>query len=304
MRLSYLLVPLTAFVSLLSADEPPTAVVKAGRPPAIKLGARPPITGEREAEIKRWIQMLAEVDGPGYGYSSTMSGSIFSPQPESAQVGVFLVTDQALKASRAVLNLVEAGPDAIPFLLEKLDDATPTKYTIEHKGGFGGMWTAAEMDTNPADKTESIPPEKLGFESEAHLNTYTVKRGDLCFVILGQITGRAYEAVRYQPTACIVINSPVESKELRDAVRANWNSPDSRAKLFERLLFDYATDGIFNGKSLDGWYVGSHLKIEAARRLAYYFADETSDLLVRRIGMLDLKRVPDSDGAESWMERE
>lgn len=282
----------------------PAAVVKAGNVPAIQLREKPPITAEREAEIKRWIEMLADVDAPGYCYSSTLGGTIFSPQPESARTGALLLTDHALKASEAVRHLVEAGPDAMPFLLEKLDDAAATKYTIEHDGGFGGMWTAVEMGTNPADKTEGRPADREDIGDAPRLDHYTLKRGDLCLVILGQITGRGYQAVRYQPTACTIINSPVESKELRDAVRANWNAPEARTKLFERLLFDYATDGIFNGSSLDGWERGSLLRIEAARRLAYYFPDETSDLLVQRISALNLKRIPDTDEMKSWMHRE
>ena len=46
----------------------------------------------------------------------------------------------------------------------------------------------------------------------------------MCFVAVGQIVGRGYAAVRYQPTACIVINSPTHDAKLRSDVRAAWVS--------------------------------------------------------------------------------
>src|SRR5207249_4458889 len=39
----------------------------------------------------------------------------------------------------ALTKLVEIGPDSLPYLLEALDDDTPTQVTVEHSGGFGGM---------------------------------------------------------------------------------------------------------------------------------------------------------------------
>jgi len=39
---------------------------------------------------------------------------------------------------------------------------------------------------------------------------YTVKVGDVCYAIIGQIVNRSLMAVRYQPSAGLVINSPIE----------------------------------------------------------------------------------------------
>ena len=51
------------------------------------------------------------------------------------------------------------------------------------------------------------------------------------------------------------------------AVREIWSSTNASQRLFDSLLFDYATPGVFNGESLDGWDVGSKLQCEAALRL-------------------------------------
>src|SRR5262249_51921060 len=146
-----------------------------------------------------------------YGLSATLSGDTFAPVPGQGRASVVLLTDHGLRPSEGLRDLVALGPDALPFLLDALDDQTPTKITVRHAGGFGSMWHAAELPLNPVN-----PAEKAGYkaraakprEEEEHVKSYTVKVGDVCFVAIGQIVGRGYEAVRYQPTACIVLNCP------------------------------------------------------------------------------------------------
>jgi hypothetical protein len=128
----------------------------------------------------------------------------------------------------------------------------------------------------------------------------TLKVGDVCFVAVGQIVGRPYRAVHYQPTAIVIMNSPVESRELRQRVRAIWSSNDPARKLLDSLLLDYATEGIFNGKTLDGWDEGSDLQVQAAMRLLYYFPEETAPLIAARLRSFDVREVADPE----WMKRE
>jgi hypothetical protein len=65
-----------------------------------------------------------------------------------------------------------------------------------------------------------------------------------------------------------------------------WQSDDP-----DSLLRDYSTRGKFNGKSLDGWDVGSSLQIEAAMRLLYYFPTDCAELIADRIDQLDVTRT-------------
>jgi hypothetical protein len=120
----------------------------------------------------------------------------------------------------------------------------------------------------------------------------------VCFVAIGQIVGRPYSAVRYIPSGIVIINSPTETKVLRDRVRALWSSDDPANKLLSTLLIDYATEGIFNGRSLDGWSEGSDWQIRAALRLLYYFPREAAPLIATRLRSLDVQDTND------WMKRE
>ncbi len=61
------------------------------------------------------------------------------------------------------------------------------------------------------------------------MREYTLKVGDLCFVAIGQIVGRNLVALRYRPTACLVINSPVETPILARRVREDWGGLTAEA---------------------------------------------------------------------------
>lgn len=275
-----------------------TPVVKLRALSAITLQPRKPQEEAVTAEIKQRIAELAQIDSPDFGLSGTLTGDTFLPIEGTGQFQAGLLTNHQLKPSVALRRLVELGPAALPFLLESLDDQTATHLKIEHRGGFGGMWFDKEMGHNPANPTEAATVKKVNrktFLDRENLPSYTIKVGDVCFVAIGQIVGRSYQAVRYQPTACIVINSTTHDAELCRTVRAIWSSKDSYTRLFDALLIDYATEGIFNGHSLDGWWVGADLQTSAALRLLYYFPRESAALIADRLNRLDVKDLLGAD---------
>jgi HEAT repeat protein len=277
--------------------------IRLGKVPSIQRGVRSVVTEEQEKQIKALIAKLAEIEDPDFGMSPTFTGHAFAPLPDQDHWQMGRVTDHQIKSSHALRRLVEIGPDALPFLLEALEDKTPTKLKIAHQFGF--MALGNELDGNPLNPVEkrilSKPWTSEEDEEDGVAGSYTVKVGDVCFVAIGQIVGRPYRAVRYQPTAMIVINSPVESKELCRRVRALWSSKDPAQKLFDSLLLDYTTEGIFNGDSLDGWSRGSDFQIQAVLRWLYYFPKETAPVIAGRLRSFDVRDAGPLDG---WMKRE
>ncbi|WP_145169040.1 hypothetical protein [Rubripirellula lacrimiformis] len=262
------------------------------------------------------IASLAAIESPDVGLSATISGSVFLPVEGQVNAGALLLTDHKIKSSDALKQLVSIGPGALPALLAHLDDPTPTKLKIEHGGSFGAMWFASEIRGNPVSRVEqSVLQARLRNKEDAfhgdYVDSYTVKVGDVCLVAVGQITGRAYQAVRYQPTACIVLNSPTDDPDLCSQIRAIWQSDDPTQRLFDSLLFDYATRGKYNGVSLDGWSVGSDLQKESAMRLLYYYPDTSGRLIAGRLRGLDVRKAgpPSSQPAtdsemDVWISRE
>lgn len=319
MKTSLLLVWFAALATAIAAekiDGPKTSPEARRRGslegPHVKRGALPPIklqhafaaTVEQAAQIKRHIANLSKIDRPDFGLSATMGGTAFAPIPGSGkETGGFLLTNHQLQTGDDFRQLVACGPRALPFLLKALSDKTPTKLKMNRSNSmFIVMELAGELNGNPTNSIEqkiiaSLPERKWDGTS---LKDYTVKIADVCFVIIGQIVGRPYLAVRYQPSAIIIVNSPIENKELAEAVRTIWSSTNETRRLFDSLLFDYSTEGVFNGESLDGWSIASDLQCKAAMRMLYYYPEETSRLIADRLARLDVRKPPE-DRAH-WMD--
>src|SRR5262249_52651058 len=279
--------------------------IRLNKIPALKLEPRPPLTEAEKKEIKSLIAKLAEIDSPDYGMAATLSGSAFAPVAGHEHWGAGLLTDHQLKRSGTLTELVSKGPAALPFLLDALEIKTPSKLRMDNTGlmlSFG-----SQLNINPINARERLITErKAKLEEEDDDDDRQVSSplcvGDICFVALGQIVGRHYQAVHYIPSGWAAVNSPARNKEFRDRIRAIWSSEDPNKKLLDSLLLDYSTDGIFNGTSLDGWYEGSERQIEAAMRLLYYFPKESAAMIAERLKDMETKKP--KPGLEAWMMRE
>ncbi len=167
------------------------------------------------------IDRLQEESNEGVGTHPTAWVSGFMPLAVPARFEGGILGSKAPTVSPVMTELVCRGVDAIPDLLEHLSDGRPTKITVG--SNFMGKWFAAEYD--PRDKDHQHPnvdrPFAASFGTEQFSN-YTLRVGDLCYVAVGQIVSRNLLAVRYQPTMCLVVNSPVQRPSLAQAVRSDW----------------------------------------------------------------------------------
>jgi hypothetical protein len=266
------------------ADEPQKQ--KLALMPEVRLGKRQPLTKEKTAHIKSLIAKLADVDRPDVGYCQTFGGLAFLPVPGHIQEDSWTWTNHNVKSAATLRELVTAGPDALPFLLDSLGYQTPTKLQFVHGNpddiiSSGKTWFSDELPGsrfNPREAGVIDPPNKKWKEHTNHIDKYQVRIGDLCFVAIGQIVGRPYLAARYQMTSCTVINSPVEDPALRERVRKIWASDNPTQTLFDSLWIDYRTP-------YGGYQCG------AALRLLYYFPAETTSIIVARLKDMDVKKT-------------
>lgn len=268
----------------------PTISIRLRKIPSLELVPRPALPQEREKYIKRLIAKLADVSNPDFGLSGTVTGHAFAPLPGHENLGTFRLGNDRLETSGPFRDLVALGPESLPFLLDALEDGTPTKLTVTRHNLMGlGGYVKEENPLNQREHQVLSKPWPIEREPEdTQADLYTVKVGDVCFVAIGQIVGRGYLAVRYVPTAIIVITSPLESDEMRKRVRLVWSSKNPARKLLDSLFTDYATEGIDDGKSLRGWYDESERQIAAAMRLLYYFPKETAPLIATRLRSFDV----------------
>jgi hypothetical protein len=165
----------------------------------------------------------------------------------------------------------------------------------------GGMEAGREMACNPMNLEEARAlnraniPQQAGYSigsgmerlkdlPSGHIRhyRYTVTVGDICFVAIGQITNRPYQAARYQSTGFVVVNSPAHDAKLADAVRTVWTGKRYYQRLFASLLTDFHTRGADDRGSSE------RLQIGAAVRLLYYFPGESGPVVARRLRELDV----------------
>lgn len=208
--------------------------------------------------------------------------------------------------SDPVRRLIEIGPDALPYLLNALEDDSRTDIVIEcveNRGAIaGGMAFDVRTHGNPVNPTEnrilqlsrygyspSIRP-RNEFSLPEDLKSYRVKVGDVAYVIFGHIVGRNYICLGrpHVKSLGVLVVSPVRSKELRQHIRSIWKTENPKQKLLESLLLDFSTRGIRQWDSLDFWDIGNDFQIESTKRLLYYYPDVAVPLLVERIGQLQV----------------
>ncbi len=96
---------------------------------------------------------------------------------------------------------------------------------------------------------------------------YAIRVGDLCFVLIGQIVNRQLNVVRYQPSACLVVNSPVETPALAVAVRNDWAGLTEEQHR-ESLIQDAAHDS-------------SYAAASALARLCFYYPKHAEPLAMK-----------------------
>jgi hypothetical protein len=187
------------------------------------------------------IDGLQDEGAEGVGTHSMVWANGFLATDEEPQFRGGMLGSAKPAASPVMKELVKRGLAALPGLLDHLTDHRPTRLVVKLPiGGFGGMWHSDEYEPRVAG--EKAPGVNTGDDGERFVadGEYRVRVGDLCFVAIGQIVNREFFAVRYQPTACMVINSPVETPALAAAVRADWAS--LTAEEHERSLLQDARE--------------------------------------------------------------
>jgi hypothetical protein len=203
------------------------------------------------------IDDLVNIDAQSTGLHSTLllraDTFIAEDSVDHVQGGVF--GSAAPKRFSQMVELVRRGASALPLLIEHIGDKRTTKLTVGSYGPrssarvpgtffFASQYFGDEYDpkTNPTllqqERAELGDRSKLleQFDHEFK-EPYTVKVGDVCYFLIGQIVNRRLIPVRYQPSAILVVNSPIEAPVLEEKVKRDWSDVDS-AKLLLSLLAD------------------------------------------------------------------
>ncbi|MDR1305911.1 MAG: hypothetical protein LBK76_11935 [Verrucomicrobiales bacterium] len=156
---------------------------------------------------------LLDAPAPGLHGGAISSGFIGSDEPQQFSGGI--IGAEQPQVPPAMRELVRRGVSALPALIAHLHDRRPTKFAV----GDQGFFTWRVFSNEYGDYNIKYKKDFAG--------AYTVKVGDVCYAIIGQIVDRPYTPVRYQPTAGLVVNSPLEAPELIEWLRRDWGRLDA-----------------------------------------------------------------------------
>ena len=247
-----------------------------------------------KASIPQLIDQLTQVDAQSLGLDGfgLYSGFIADDSPLSFEMG--LLGAPPPKVSPLMRELVRRVPESLPLLVAHLSDQRPTKLEVGN--------TAEMLAQNKRNLTflfrwmefsDEYDPRMRGHAGELRQHsvdkrfegTYTVKVGDVCYALIGQIVNRRLFAVRYQPTGGLIVNSPVETPALAERTKADWNSVGAEA-LKASLLADMHWADEVKAPNMD--YLAKNIAYGALQRLRLYFPETyktlTGNDLKRKIG--------------------
>lgn len=232
----------------------------------------PPVEDLSKVPMEDLISKLQEISQPGIGTHPTAWATAFIAIDDQPEFRGGMLGSAKPATSPVMQELVRRGTASLPQLIAHLSDNRPTKQVIRP---MMGNWLGAEYDPRANDPSKwpaNVQCSRIGFHSTKErpksFDHYTIKVGDLCFVAVGQIVNRHLRALRYQPTLCQVVNSPIEAPALADAVKSDWSglTPEEHRKSLEQDAFD---DTKFDRSP------------EAVKRLLFYYPDVGTPLAIR-----------------------
>ena len=233
---------------------------------------QPPAIDYANESVTKLIDDLTEIDAQSLGIDSAAiyDGFIVDDVPASFRGGVLGVAPPSIP--EPMRELVRRGPTALAQLIQHLDDKRSTKLKVgnvetsdvaRQVGVNLFMFEEFGAEYDPRIRKKSNASSSRRMRTQAlrdFTGSYSVKVGDVCFVLVGQIVNRRLLAVRYQPSAGLVVNSPIESPELARRAKDDWGSADAEV-VRNSLLYDIRSKEI------------ERTVFPALRRLQFYFPD-------------------------------
>ncbi|MBN4071977.1 hypothetical protein JYT83_01015 [bacterium AH-315-F18] len=144
--------------------------------------------------------------------------------------------------SSILLSLITRGQAALPSLLKHLSDDRKNRLVIESPGGGTIIFSDEYLKRATVNKkrpTRLVTSCRL--ETNSSGKSYTIKVGDVCYFVIGQIVNRPLDAASWAMSRCIVINSPIKRPNLVGLTRRDWKG--LTAEEHEELLLTEATEG-------------------------------------------------------------
>lgn len=176
--------------------------------------------------VEKLIDDLTLIDSQAPGLHGTAIVNGFIAEDKPLQFGGGVLGSPAPKVPPAMRELVRRGVAALPQLIDHLSDKRSTQLTI---GKDFFMFREFHDEYDPRFRETVAPSMPQTSMRKYFTGGYTIKVGDVCYALIGQIVNRSLLPIRYQPTAGLIVNSPIESPKLIEQVKKDWSELDEKA---------------------------------------------------------------------------
>lgn len=175
-------------------------------------------------------------------------------------------------------ELVRRGPLALPELIKHLDDKRLTKLQVGDPppSGDGGGWVYKVFGYEYSPRVLDSQPGfgQAPWTQKTFATTYTLRVGDVCFGLIGQIVNRRLLVLQNVPSGFLVVNSPIEASVLIENVKNDWGNGDAET-LKASLLADV---DVADPKQFNEIMHVEFVVNPALQRLRAYFPDAYKSL--------------------------
>ncbi len=129
---------------------------------------------------------------------------------------------------RALVDRISwEGVDALPQLFEQIEDDSPTGIRFcpcfsQQPSYLFIQWICFANEYDAKAVIEEDNPKENQVPEASFERCYTVRLGDLCYYLIGEIVNRKLYPVRYQPSAGLIVSSPLSNPEILHALTCDW----------------------------------------------------------------------------------
>lgn len=241
----------------------------------------------QKMSVSQLIDELANIDSPGVGFHPTALAIGFIADDTEPEFGGGVLGSSRPDIHPQAKELVRRGADALPELIKHLSDNRPTLLRIgnsptpsqEERGSntkerefhFMFQCFSDEYDPKTRPKVEEKTEDYLKRMRKSFSGKYTLKTGDICYALIGQIVNRNLLPMRYQPTGGLIINSPVEVPDLVKKVTEDWGNA-TKDDLLKSLLNDLENARNYKWRA-----------VPALNRIQFYFPEDYIRLDLEKI---------------------
>ncbi len=167
----------------------------------------------------RLILELCNMSRPIAGLHPTAWTSSFYERKRRTKFRGGVLGSEAPSRNFVVEEILKRGATAIPFLLDRISDVTPTGIVLKgdrlpNWGTYTNYYNSRPLREVPAFKATK---KYVSFP-------FRLRLGEVCLFLIGEIVNRPQTVMRYVPSGGFTCCSPIEYSEVADLAREDWKN--------------------------------------------------------------------------------